>query len=85
MSQDQASQQASQPAAQENGNDPHQRVRDMEAKGQAQIDQEKSNGTYAANDQASMNSLDEQGAQAKQASAEMAQSQEQKQGKSMSM
>ncbi len=85
VSQDQASQQASQPAAQDKGYDPHQRVRDMEAQGQAQIDKEKEQGTYQSNDQASMNSLNEQSSQAQQAQAEIAQGQQQEQGKSMSM
>ncbi len=75
----------SQSVKQQKGYDPHQRVRDMEAKGQAQIGQEKSQGTYAASDKASMGSLSEQGGQAKQASAEVSKPPQEAPGKSMAM
>lgn len=76
---------AQQMSQQNGGYDPHQRVRDVEAKGQAQIAEEKEKGTYKQNDEASMNSLNEQGAQAQQASKEVSQEQEQKRGKTQSM
>lgn len=77
--------QAINPKAQEGGYDPYQRVRDMEAQGQAQIDQEKSKGTYAVNDQANMGSLSEQGNQAKQASSEVSKGQREDKEKAIAM
>lgn len=72
-------------AAQERGYDPYQRVRDMESKGQTQIDQEKSKGTYEANNQADMGSLSEQGDKAKQASSEVSKGPQEEKEKAMAM